>query len=66
LFNNNVIKTGDKSSFYERFIFMKRLVFYYSRSVGNRRTALTFVDEDLKSREASDYQRREDYTPKGC
>ncbi len=49
-FDRSVIKTGDKSSFDGRFIFMDGLVFYYSCSVGNGRTVHTFVDEDLRSR----------------
>ena len=69
-FDRSVIKTGDKSSFDGRFIFRDRLVFYYSRSVGSGRTVHTFVDEDLRSREACDYQKRidagiEGYTPEG-
>ncbi|HAJ93417.1 MAG TPA: hypothetical protein DCM41_00850 [Synergistaceae bacterium] len=69
-FDRSVIKTGDKSSFDGRFIFRDRLVCYYSRSVGNGRTVHTFVDEDLRSREACDYQKSidadiEGYTPEG-
>ena len=69
-FDRSVIKTGDKSSFDGRFIFRDRLVCYYSRSVGSGRTVHTFVDEDLRSREACDYQKRidagiEGYTSEG-
>ena len=70
MFDKSVIKTGDKSSFDGRFVFRERLVFYYSRSLGNGRMVHTFVDEDLKSKEACDYQKKidaeiEGYTPEG-
>ena len=70
MFDKSVIKMGDNSSFDGRFVFRERLVFYYSRSLGNGRMVHTFVDEDLKSKEACDYQKKidaeiEGYTPEG-
>jgi transposase len=58
LFDDKIIRTGDKSKFDGHFMFQKRPIWYYSTKIGNSKKVIVYLDEKLKAEEEKDYLQR--------
>ena len=58
LFDDSIIRSGDKSNYQGHFLFQKRPIWYYSIEIDELKRVIVYIDEKLKAEEEKDYLQR--------
>jgi len=58
MFEDRIIRKGDKSNYQGHFMFKKRPIWYYAKKAQKRKRVIVYLDDKLKAEEERDYLQR--------
>lgn len=58
MFDDSIIRSGDKANYQGHFLFEKRPIWFYDKKIDETKRVIVYLDEKLKAEEEKDYLQR--------